>query len=398
MKKIFLLIQLLLPLITWAHNGTLSGKVQDATSAQALEIAHLKLLNTNLEVITNEFGQYTFINIKPGNYTLQVNAIGYQVLNIPILFKDDEAIVQNFKLKKQAINLSEVKVASNHQFNLKTLSQLNIQKQPINSAQDILRAVPGLFIAQHAGGGKAEQIFLRGFDCDHGTDISLKVDGMPVNMVSHAHGQGYADLHFVIPETVDRIDINKGTYAASAGDFSTAGSIEFKTKNFLDKNVLQLEKGMFNNNRLLLMSNLLSNKLSNKHNWWTAGEYNFNRSYFDSPSDLNRINLFTKYNYNFDANNQLTIQGSYFNSFWSQSGQIPEREVLANNITEFGSIDKTEAGKTERVNLSATLKNVRKNNDVISHQIFYNKYKFKLYSNFTFFKNEAKRRSLYLRI
>jgi outer membrane cobalamin receptor len=87
----------------------------------------------------------------------------------------------------------------------------------VNSSQEILRKVPGLFIGQHAGGGKAEQIFLRGFDIDHGTDIAISVDGMPVNMVSHAHGQGYADLHFVIPETVEKIDFGKGTYYASKG-------------------------------------------------------------------------------------------------------------------------------------------------------------------------------------
>ena len=82
--------------------------------------------------------------------------------------------------------------------------------QPAKSAQDLLRLVPGLFIAQHQGGGKAEQIFLRGFDADHGTDVTITVDGMPVNMVSHAHGQGYADLHFLIPETVQGYDFGKG--------------------------------------------------------------------------------------------------------------------------------------------------------------------------------------------
>ena len=92
--------------------------------------------------------------------------------------------------------------------------------------------VPGLFIAQHAGGGKAEQIFLRGFDIDHGTDVNLEVDGLPVNMVSHAHGQGYSDLHFVIPELINHVDFNKGPYYADKGDFTTAGYVDFQTKNF----------------------------------------------------------------------------------------------------------------------------------------------------------------------
>ena len=108
---------------------------------------------------------------------------------------------------------------------------------PVNSSQDILRKVPGLIIGQHAGGGKAEQIFLRGFDIDHGTDIAIDVDGMPINMVSHAHGQGYADLHFLIPETVDKIDFGKGPYYADKGNFNTAGYVSFQTKDALNKNI-----------------------------------------------------------------------------------------------------------------------------------------------------------------
>jgi outer membrane cobalamin receptor len=112
-----------------------------------------------------------------------------------------------------------------------------LQVQPVASSQDLLRKVPGLFIGQHAGGGKAEQIFLRGFDADHGTDVAISVDGMPVNMVSHAHGQGYADLHFVIPETVESIDFDKGSYFADKGDFATAGFVAFKTRDFSTKAV-----------------------------------------------------------------------------------------------------------------------------------------------------------------
>ena len=97
-----------------------------------------------------------------------------------------------------------------------------MQVIPVSSSQEVLRRVPGLFIGQHAGGGKAEQIFLRGFDIDHGTDVALTVDGMPVNMVSHAHGQGYADLHFVIPETIEKVDFSKGAYYADKGNFATA--------------------------------------------------------------------------------------------------------------------------------------------------------------------------------
>ena len=111
---------------------------------------------------------------------------------------------------------------------LSTVVAVDLKLNPVKSSQEILRKVPGLFIGQHAGGGKAEQIFLRGFDVDHGTDVAISVDGMPVNMVSHAHGQGYADLHFVIPETLENIDFGKGAYYADKGNFNTAGYVDLR--------------------------------------------------------------------------------------------------------------------------------------------------------------------------
>ena len=137
-------------------------------------------------------------------------------------------IIHN-RLILKPISLDEV-VISPKVNALNMISHIDIQINPVNSSQDILRQVPGLFIGQHAGGGKAEQIFLRGFDLDHGTDISITADGLPVNMVSHAHGQGYADLHFVIPETIENIDFGKGPYYADKGNFNTSGYVNFKTK------------------------------------------------------------------------------------------------------------------------------------------------------------------------
>ena len=109
---------------------------------------------------------------------------------------------QEDSLQKKATDLKEVYIISHSAASIHSFSKIDLNLRPAKSAQEILRIVPGLFIAQHQGGGKAEQIFLRGFDIDHGTDVNISVDGLPVNMVSHAHGQGYADLHFIIPETI----------------------------------------------------------------------------------------------------------------------------------------------------------------------------------------------------
>jgi len=112
----------------------------------------------------------------------------------------------------------------------------DFEVRPEGRPADVLRLVPGLVISQHQGGGKAEQYLIRGFDADHGTDIALFVDGLPVNLRSHAHGQGYADLHFLIPETVKLVDVVKGPYFPEYGDFATAAAANFVTKDVVDEN------------------------------------------------------------------------------------------------------------------------------------------------------------------
>ncbi|MCC9166638.1 TonB-dependent receptor plug domain-containing protein [Pontibacter harenae] len=149
------------------------------------------------------------------------------------------------KLTRGDCKLSEVSVTANREKLLNTISAVYINLRPRQNSQEVLRMVPGLFIAQHAGGGKAEQIFLRGFDIDHGTDISLTVDGMPVNLISHAHGQGYSDLHFLIPETIEAVDFGKGPYRTDKGNFTTAGYASFHTMSALSESSVKLEAGRF---------------------------------------------------------------------------------------------------------------------------------------------------------
>src|SRR5690606_2370727 len=151
-----------------------------------------------------------------------------------------------------------------------SISKIDIALRPLKSSQDILRMIPGVVTAQHAGGGKAEQIFLRGLDIDHGTDISLTVDGMPVNMVSHAHGQGYADLHFVTPELIEYVDFNKGPYYSSVGDFNTAGYANFHTKNSLEQSSVKFEAGRFDSYRTVAMIDLLGDHVKNKNAFVSA--------------------------------------------------------------------------------------------------------------------------------
>jgi outer membrane cobalamin receptor len=156
------------------------------------------------------------------------------------------------------VNLKDIIITQNSaQQKFAALARVDLDLKPVRNTQELIRLVPGLLVAQHAGGGKAEQIFLRGFDCDHGTDIAVSVDGLPINMVSHAHGQGYADSHFIIPETVNNIDYGTGPYYTQHGNLCTAGYVNFSTYNNIPQSRIQTETGLFDTWRTLAMIDLL---------------------------------------------------------------------------------------------------------------------------------------------
>ncbi|MDJ1471577.1 TonB-dependent receptor [Xanthocytophaga flava] len=340
---------------------------------------------------TNELGQFTFLNIPDGSYTLSVSYVGFvsQSLNISV-----PSTIHNqplsIALQAAPVQLSEVTVSSIHAHDQQIISSLDIKLRPITNSQEILRMVPGLFIGQHAGGGKAEQIFLRGFDLDHGTDIRLTVDGMPVNMVSHAHGQGYADLHFVIPELVENVDFKKGPYHTAKGNFTTAGWVDFHTQNVLEKSLVKLEVGQYNTYRAVGAFNMLGQKMRQQgHSAYLASEYSYSDSYFDNPQHFKRFNLLGKYQGKLSEATQLLVTASTFYSKWNHSGQIPDRAVASGLIDFYGSIDPTEGGETSRTNVNAEFTTATPGGSLIKNQFFYSNYNFELYSNFTFFLKDT---------
>ncbi|MCL1670597.1 TonB-dependent receptor [Elizabethkingia ursingii] len=320
------------------------------------------------------------VGIKSYPDTLSISHNGYDEVKFVINGTEDKNNI--ILLQHKPLQISEV--AINHSSFLSAMTKVDLNKFPVNSAQDLLRKVPGLFIAQHAGGGKAEQLFLRGFDADHGTDVSVNVDGMPVNIVSHAHGQGYSDLHFVIPETVNNIDFGKGAYYIDRGDFNTAGYVDFKTFDHLNNSMIKLEGGSFNTKRVMGMFNII-NDPTNRKNAYVAAEYNYTDGPFDVKQNFNRVNIFAKYNQWLTDNDYFNIQFSTFNSSWNASGQIPERAVDEGIIGRWGSIDPTEGGKTSRTNLQMNYKHIISSSEQIDAMAWYSRYNFNLYSDFTFY-------------
>jgi hypothetical protein len=333
---------------------------------------------------TDLVGDFKCRGLNTGD-TVYISHIGFKTLLI-VVDESSFGSFQNYTLTEDFFNLDQVSI-SNELRTAYEVSDIDLKIKPVTNSQQILRSVPGLFIGQHAGGGKAEQIFLRGFDIDHGTDITLTVDGMPVNMVSHAHGQGYADLHFVIPETIEKINFGKGPYYADRGNFNTAGFVDFKTKDKLSESKFGIEVGQFNTGRIYGIFDLISSKESRKEAY-IATEYLQTDGPFNSPQNFNRMNIMGKYIVNFENNDKLSMQLSRFQSKWDASGQIPQRLVDNGVIDRFGAVDDTEGGSTSRTNAAvAYTKNLNKNTFLTINSFFVN-YDFELFSNFTFFLND----------
>ncbi|MVM28868.1 TonB-dependent receptor plug domain-containing protein [Spirosoma sp. HMF4905] len=388
--KILSLLFLLASLQAYAHLGHIAGKVCDQATNLPLSGVTVQLTGLGKATITNELGQYRFDGLVASPYKIELSHVGFKTQIVAATVLDDQTTTVNIVMAATSVELSEVVVSSQRAHDQQLISSLDIKLRPITNSQEILRMVPGLFIGQHAGGGKAEQIFLRGFDLDHGTDIRLTVDGMPVNMVSHAHGQGYADLHFVIPELIEGVDFKKGPYRADKGNLTTAGWVDFRTRTALDRSFVKLEAGQYDTYRAVAGLDLLGERGKAKNqSAYLASEYSYTNSYFDNPQNFKRLNVVGKYHGHLAANTNLTLTGSTFWSKWNHSGQIPDRAVASGLTDFFGSIDPTEGGETSRTNVNAQLVTVTPRNHVIKNQFFYSNYNFELYSNFTFFKEDT---------
>jgi outer membrane receptor protein involved in Fe transport len=395
-KYICLILSLFLTAqLAYAHLGGIAGTVLDAATGQPLPGVTVQLTGTGKTTVTNELGQYRFLNLVAAPYKIELAHVGFQTQTVLVIVLNDKLLTIETRLSVSPVDLHEVTVSATRAHDQQLIGSVDIALRPVTNSQEILRLVPGLFIGQHAGGGKAEQIFLRGFDLDHGTDIRLSVDGMPVNMVSHAHGQGYADLHFVIPELVEGVDFKKGPYRADKGNLATAGWVDFRTRTALEKSFVKFEGGQYGTYRVVGGLDLLATRRSGadgkakSQSAYIGGEYSYSDAYFESPQHFKRLNLIGKYHGHVAPNTNLTLTGSTFYSNWNHSGQIPDRAVESGQIGFFGSIDPNEGGETSRTNFNAQFTTVTPRNDVIKNQFFYSNYNFELYSNFTFFLRDS---------
>ncbi len=224
-----------------------------------------------------------------------------------------------------------------------------LHARPITREGELLESVPGLIVTQHSGEGKANQYFLRGFNLDHGTDFQTRVEGMPINMASHAHGQGWTDLNFLVPELVDNIDYKLGVYHAEIGDFGSAGGAEFRLAKRLDHPFTSIG---FGDNGLRRVATGGSTKVG-AGDLLIGGEV----KHYDGPwqlkEDIRKFSGLARYSWNHGASTYSLLALGYRNH-WNSNDQIPLRAVQQGLITRFGQIDTTDGGRSERYSLSAS--------------------------------------------
>ncbi len=369
-------------LSTAIYSQSISGEVTDR-SGIPLRDAYVWIGDGTRHTHSDALGRFSISNVSTQD-TLLISYLGFATLVRPLNQSDFQGTV-TIVLSERVFELDQVVITNDIRF-VNKVAQIDLETQPVKSSQELMRRVPGLFIGQHAGGGKAEQMFLRGFDIDHGTDVRITVDGLPVNMVSHAHGQGYADLHFLIPETVESLDFGKGPYYADQGDFNTAGYVAFHTKEQLDQSSIGIEYGQFNTLRTVGLFDLLPGV--ENHDAYVAAEYLLTDGPFDSPQNFNRTNVMGKYTVQLPNASKLSVSASHFQSKWDASGQIPQRAISAGLINRFGAIDDTEGGNTSRSNIVLSHTKALTPRSFMKSNAFYSHYDFELYSNFTFFLND----------
>ncbi|MFM2089022.1 MAG: hypothetical protein RLZZ237_3891 [Pseudomonadota bacterium] len=262
--------------------------------------------------------------------------------------------------------------------NAGSVTQQQLEARTNYRPGELLEAVPGLIVSQHSGEGKANQFYLRGFNLDHGTDLRTTVDEMPVNQRSHAHGQGWTDLNFLIPELAMRLDYKKGPYSATEGDFASAGTASVIYANRLTQGIASVGLGQNGFRRALLADSLDAGRGSVLY----ALETQHNDGPFTHPDRYHKMNGLLRYSEGY-ANNGFNITAMAYDASWNATDQIPLRAVQDGALGRYDTIDPTDGGKAQRFSLSGAW---RRTGDDMSSKVsaYVIANRLSLFSNFTY--------------
>ncbi|MEH2471939.1 hypothetical protein V1281_006873 [Nitrobacteraceae bacterium AZCC 2161] len=264
----------------------------------------------------------------------------------------------------------------------KTVSGADVNARPLSRPAEALEVVPGLIVTQHSGDGKANQYFLRGFNLDHGTDLAIDIDGMPVNMRTHAHGQGYADLNFLIPELIGSVNIRKGPYFADEGDFSSVGSVHINLLDSVTRTMASITAGSFGYRRGF---GVTSTKLG-EGTLLVAGEVQGYNGPWDNPDNLRKLNGVMRYSQG-TTDDGLSLTAMAYANKWNSTDQVPLRAINSGEIGRYGALDPSDGGNSNRFSLSGRW--ARSDDEGSSKANFYViKSSLNLWNNFTYFLSD----------
>jgi outer membrane receptor protein involved in Fe transport len=262
-----------------------------------------------------------------------------------------------------------------------TITGEELNARPVTRPGEVLEAVPGLIVTQHSGEGKANQYFLRGYNLDHGTDMAIWVDDVPVNMRTHAHGQGYADLNWLMPETINSLEVRKGPYFADEGDFGSAGNLHIGLIDSVPKAIAQVTAGSFGYQRIFGMDSVKAGDGT----LLIAGETATYNGPWVNPDDMRKLNGMVRYTQG-TALDGFSVTGTAYSNKWNSTDQVPQRAITTGQIGLFGSEDPTDGGNTNRFALSGRL---AQTDDIGSWKAnaFIVKSGLDLFNDFTYFLN-----------
>lgn len=370
------------------NRPSLSGTVVD-TSGAVIAGATVRARSANGAVqITTQSdttGSYRISKLPAGVYLLVVSRPGFESKQIPITIETTESpIPLGITLAVSGVSTTinvqgreDELIGIAESATQGTVGAKQIQYRPILRSGEVLETVPGLIITQHAGGGKANQYFLRGFNLDHGTDFAIFLDDMPLNLPSHAHGEGYADMNTVIPEFVQRVNFEKGPYYANVGNYGSAGSAHLEFFKTLPENFFQVEGGMYGYERAVFG---LSHKVG-AGNLLLGGEVYHDDGPWKNPDDYLKFNGLLTYSRG-DHTNGLSVTARAYHGKWNSSDQIANNAVPL--VGFFGTLNPTDGGHSQRYSTQAEWHRQHAHSVTkIMAYVFY--YDLDLFSDFTYY-------------
>jgi hypothetical protein len=395
-------IALAVPAAAWAQTGIVTGTISDETGGvlPGVTVSLQPAGAASLETVTDGTGVYRFENVPAGAAELSFRLINFSAVRRAVTVAPNTTVTANAVMlvatsadivitaPRTFRNLAEIEnpaenlvgVASAGSEGAITAAQLAVR--PVNRATEVLETVPGMVISQHSGEGKANQYYLRGFNLDHGFDFAQTIAGIPVNMPTHAHAQGYADSNFLIPELVSGVQFRKGPYYAENGDFSSAGSANINYFNVLERPMVTLTGGSFGYGRFL---GAASPKVGSG-NLLAAIEWERDNGPWVSPNNKDKYNAVVRYSQG-NARNGLSLTFLGFSNHWHSTDQIPQRAVDSGAIDRFGFIEETDGGETGRY---AGIVDWQRSTSNGSTRVtgFLQRYDVQLFHNFTYFLND----------